>query len=153
MLSVSTLAYQTYFSRTLREATTRNRSAFAHLWSGGPSSLFLWERGNGENKEQRLFSLCPFLFPERKKRTPDRRSRFAGYLNSSCPVISPFSSLPSLLWWYIVCFHLFYSRIFKYLKIPTVQRRWANSVIIYLLLTRMLNTGLSWERNNSFAPK
>ena len=44
---------------------------------------------------------------QKKKRTPDRRSRFAGYLNSSCLVIPPFSSLPSLLWWYIVCFHPF----------------------------------------------
>ena len=51
MLSVSTLAYLTYFGRTLREATTRNMSAFTHLRQGGSSSLFLRERGNGEIKE------------------------------------------------------------------------------------------------------
>ena len=71
MLSVSTLAYLTYFGRRLREATTRNTSAYAHLRSGGSSSLFLRDRGNGEIKELRLFpfarSSSPFLFPETKK--------------------------------------------------------------------------------------
>ena len=131
MLPVSTLAYLTYFGRRLREATIRNTSAFAHQRPGGSSSLFLRERGNGEIKEQRLFSLCPFLFPETKKRTPDRRSRFAGYLNSSYPVIPPFSSLPSLLWWYVVCFHLF---IAEYLNIWKSQLFRVGGPIKWLLL-------------------
>ena len=125
MLSVSTLAYLTYFGRRLREATTRNTSAYAHLRSGGSSSLFLRDRGNGEIKEQRLFRFARSSSPKQKK-TPNRRSRFAGYLNSSCSVISPLFQFTFFVVVVYCVFPSLYSRISKYMKIPTVPRRWAN---------------------------
>ena len=84
MLSVSTLAYLTYFGRRLREATTRNTSAYAHLRSGGSSSLFLRDRGNGEIKEQRLF---PFARPSSPKQKKIRLTAGQGLQAISTPVV------------------------------------------------------------------
>ena len=131
MLSVSTLAYLTYFGRTLREATTRNTSAFAHLRSGGSSSLFLRDRGNGEIKEQRLFRFARSSSPKQKKK---RLTAGQGLQAISTLVVQwfpHFSSLPSLLWWYIVCFHLF---IAEYLNIWKSQLFRVGGPIKWLLL-------------------
>ena len=149
MLSVSTLAYLTYFGRRLREATTRNTSAYAHLRSGGSSSLFLRDRGNGEIKEQRLF---PFARPSSPKQKKYAWPQVKVCRLSQLQLSTDSPLFQSTFFVVVVCcaFPSLYSRISKYLKIPIVPRRWANSVIIYLLLTRILNTGLSWERNNSF---